>query len=174
LKEFDPETGANVLEATCLANVRDVYGTVLEVDRNWYVRPGQGQCSLGTIKPVLIHQVRFQWSDLYSKWEYRIVFADASGARFDLSVTDLSVRYLLERWRGVEGLHPAAAASRLLRQVNDGRLIYLRLGLARQFGDPLRCFLQVTGIHTFPDFLGGLCHKDLKVQESFKLDDLHF
>jgi len=42
--------------------------------------------------------------------------------------------------------------------------IYLRLGLARPFkksaADEPRCYLQVTGVHTFPDYLQGKTFAD--------------
>jgi hypothetical protein len=36
------------------------------------------------------------------------------------------------------------------------RAVYLRIGLARGWEKyPDRCYLQVTGIYSFPDYLGG-------------------
>ena len=41
--------------------------------------------------------------------------------------------------------------------------VYLRIGLARpeQLGDyPVTCWAQVTGVYTFPDYLGGRTFAD--------------
>jgi len=39
--------------------------------------------------------------------------------------------------------------------------VYLRIGLARHWKRfPDRCFLQITGVYSFPDYLGGRCHAD--------------
>lgn len=82
---------------------------------------------------------------------------------FNLSVTDLAFRYLLDHWRDIEQLKPGAATNRLRQLLTDGRNVYLRLGLSRPFGDDkTRCYLQFTGVHTLPDYLGGRCHADLR------------
>lgn len=46
--------------------------------------------------------------------------------------------------------------SRDLAKVLGASDVYLRIGLARGWDKlPDRCYLQITGIYTFPDYLGG-------------------
>jgi hypothetical protein len=149
-----------VLQDTCSRSVRELYGGAAQFDRSWYVPPNTGTRSLGTIRPERVSQVIYRWRPERSKWEYRLIFDDAEGDRFQLSVTDLAIRYLLDHWRLEERVTPKDAANRLQHNLRDGRDIYLRLGLTRPFGDEPRCYLQVTGVHTVPDYLDGRCHAD--------------
>ena len=100
-----------------------------------------------------------------SKWDYRIGFDDESGERYWLPITDLALRYLLNYWRVADGVNPSEAAGRLHRILTDGRAVFLRVGLTRPFGELFRCFVQVTGVHTAPDYLDGKCHADFAPRE---------
>jgi hypothetical protein len=41
--------------------------------------------------------------------------------------------------------------------------LYLRIGLARGWDEqPDRCYLQITGIYTFPDYLAGKTFDDFR------------
>jgi hypothetical protein len=47
--------------------------------------------------------------------------------------------------------------------------VYLRIGLARHWHPDHeqpknRCYLQITGVYTFPDYLGGRCFADFPPQ----------
>jgi hypothetical protein len=51
-----------------------------------------------------------------------------------------------------------------LTQVFNQRTTFLRIGLARHWDKfPDRCYLQVTGIYTFPDYLRGRNFTDFAV-----------
>ncbi|HLI51784.1 MAG TPA: hypothetical protein VKU87_08305, partial [Thermomicrobiaceae bacterium] len=50
------------------------------------------------------------------------------------------------------------AALRVRERINRSREIYLRLGLSLPFqprGAEARCYLVITGVHTFPTYLDG-------------------
>jgi len=51
------------------------------------------------------------------------------------------------------------AAQQISKLLMSADRLYLRLGLARPWVNPntgiAGCWMQVTGIHTFPDYLGG-------------------
>jgi hypothetical protein len=126
--------------------------------KSCWIRNGDGFCSLGTVRCRAIRQVLHYLGD-NGKLEYRLAFVDDSGTGYELPVTDLAFRYLLDRLR--EGGSPQTVASLAASKLN-GREIFLRIGLARHWEKfPDQCFVQVTGIHTFPDYLDGRCFADL-------------
>jgi hypothetical protein len=52
------------------------------------------------------------------------------------------------------------AAKRLTAALQSAQ-VFLRIGLARGWEKfPDRCYLQVTGVYSFPDYLGGRCFAD--------------
>jgi hypothetical protein len=109
--------------------------------------------------PRNIRQVLHFLTDT-GKWEYRITFLDQSGVAYELPVTDLAFRYFLERLRQGDRFPPNEATN-LVTSLNS-RQTYLRIGLARHWEKhPDHCFVQVTGIHTIPDYLNGCCFADL-------------
>ena len=78
-------------------------------------------------------------------------------------VTDLAWRYYCDRRRD-EGTSPQAIA-RALATALRSRQVYLRIGLARGWDKfPDRCYLQITGVYTFPDYLEGRTFADLAPQ----------
>src|SRR5207302_900027 len=95
-------------------------------------------------------------------WEYRLTFTDASEQRYKLSVTDLAFRYFLDREREagrVSGHGFTESVTGVLKSTSE---VYLRVGLARNWSKfPDRCYLQVNGVYSIPDYLGGRCFADL-------------
>jgi hypothetical protein len=147
-----------MLDRTLSKSVADIFEQPILTDPGHYVRDGQGPRSLGTIKPVRISQVIYQLSQ-ENKWQYRLRFEDGAGAVYRLTITDLAWRYYCDHQRA-QGVPPAQVAISLLRilQANE---VYLRAGLARGWDKfPNRCYIQLTGIHTFPDYLSGKTFAD--------------
>jgi hypothetical protein len=71
-----------------------------------------------------------------------------------LVITDLTWQYYCRSLRGEERDLQKIAAELTERLKNS--VVYLRIGLARGWNKfPERCYLQITGIYTFPDYLGG-------------------
>ena len=150
-----------VLKASSFRSVEDIYDGCLQEDR--WVEPGANTRSLGTVSQIQVTSVNLrEWS---GERRYRLYFADQTGHRYDnVTISDLAFRAFCdaELNRHSSPLSASQQITELLQSVNR---FYLRLGLARpwaprdgSFG--LRCWMQVTGIHTFPDYLGGKSFAD--------------
>lgn len=153
------------LQSICDRSVADIFGTEIHQDHSYHVKAGCGVRSLGTIKAQTIGNVSYgQKTD--GKWDYRLAFTDEAGLPYRLAVTDLAFRYFLEHVRVVEHTTPNEAA-RHLTQALAGSDVYLRIGLARGWEKyPGRCYLQITGIYSEPDYLGGRCFADFPNEQS--------
>ncbi len=141
------------LAQTCSPDVATIFGAPILHDMGYSLRAGTGSCSLGTIRPDSIDEVIIARHG--DRWDYRLVFTDGSGEFYNLSITDLAWRAAVAYWRDAEGKPPARLAEELLSTLRD-REVFLRVGLSRGWAKaPDRCFLQLNGIHTFPDYLNG-------------------
>jgi hypothetical protein len=149
----------HLLERTSSGSVTDIFETEIHDDFGFYVKAGEGARSLGTLRPAEIGGVIYEpKSD--GKWDYRIVFKDQAGQVYRLAVTDLAYRCYLDYGRVEVGYPVGELVSRLASLFNQ-RTTFLRIGLARQWERfPDRCYLQITGIYTFPDYLRGRCYAD--------------
>jgi hypothetical protein len=126
----------------------------------FFVLDCQGERSLGTIYPKEINEVIYEASEETEAWDYRIKFQDDSGQIYRLKITDLSWQYFCHSLRS-ETHEPKRIASELSQTLRDRR-VYLRIGLSRGWNKyPERCFLQVNGVYTFPDYLEGRTFADL-------------
>jgi hypothetical protein len=142
-------------------SVAAIFGAPVLRDNGWYLPAGTGVRSLGTIRPARLPAVNHTFRPDRRTWDYRLSFADASGEEYRLAVTDLAFRHYLDHLRERQGLTAGVAAGWLTAALRAADEIYLRIGLTRGWAVfPDRCFLQVTGVHTFPDYLDGRCHAD--------------
>ncbi len=130
------------------------------------IAPGTQTRSLGTIRDVTILNL-----DVDTRYDRRTVlrmeFRDASGevhTRFP--VNDLAFRglfsqlltHLSDKSDNFDEFDKFRAAESLKRKLERADRTYLRIGLARptKIGDyPKTCWVQVTGVYTFPDYLDG-------------------
>ncbi|MCK4697634.1 MAG: hypothetical protein KAT53_04940 [Dehalococcoidia bacterium] len=140
--------------------VGEIYDGLLE-ERKW-VKPGANTRSIATLSGASIVNVQLpEWD---GKLRYRLSFKDRTGNLFDCPVSDLTFRELCYK-RIKRDSHPRLpVAGELSTLLKNADRVYLRLGLARPFRtspttEP-RCYLQVTGIHTFPDYLQGKTFAD--------------
>jgi hypothetical protein len=155
---LNEERWRHLLSTTLSANVAAIFGQPIHTDHGAYVHDGQGTRSLGTIRPSSVTNAVYK-DRAGGRWEYRIGFVDGAGSRFDLPVTDLAWRYFMDfrRAKGHVAGDIAVEMAELLRQ----RAVFLRIGLARGWAErPGECYLQITGVHTFPDYLLGLTFAD--------------
>lgn len=148
--------------------VKDIFGADIGKELGWYIPEGQGQRSLGTSKPREIIEVTFAHDRQTGHPRSYMTFTDSAGDRYKLSVNDLSlIRYLEHTWRNGISRDDAAAHLTATLQKSD---IYLRIGLAR--GDwvkaPGKCFLQITSVYSFPDYLNGRCFADFGSRPQFQ------
>lgn len=149
----------DLLTSTLSPSVEAIFGRQILSGPGHYVRQGKGERSLGTVVPRLIRGSFYEQKD-DGGWRYRLGFDDATGASYKLSVTDLAWRYVCDRLRarGRTERDISESSAQLLRECR----VFLRIGLARPNPNilPDRCFLQITGIHTFPDYLKGRTFAD--------------
>ena len=109
-----------------------------------------------------------------------MVFSDRTGQRYRLAVTDLTFRTFLDYLHNHERMQPKRAAQWLATTLQRAD-VFLRIGLARKWSKfPDRCYLQITGVYSFPDYLDGRCFADFDVKDehcrlpSHEDDDLPF
>ncbi len=167
-RAFDPQTveykdafkdkhWETLLRKTSHDSVHSIFDGNLNERR---VAPGTLTRSLGTISNVRILNLSV---DLRHEGEgrrvLRMAFKDASDNVYKgFPVNDLAFRgvfkQLLRSYRTV----PRAVSS-LLERLKKSDRTYLRIGLARptRIGRyPETCWVQVTGVYTFPDYLDGI------------------
>jgi len=166
---LDSEKQEPFLKKIADKSVASIFGTPVLREEGWYIEKGTGTRSLGTVIPKRIKQVSYVKKET-GKWDYRLAFMDSTGEAYHLGVTDLAFRYLLDNARIRMGVSPEDAARYLTDFFQKARL-YLRIGLSRNWEKhPDRCFLQITGVHAFPDYLRGRCFADLALSKHELLD----
>jgi hypothetical protein len=169
LRQPDDKIWKLVLERTASNGVGAIFKTTIR--KNKYVAPGDGERSLGTIRPASINKLgyyRIQFDGVETD-KFSLNFTDVSGEDFNqIPVTDLSLRYYLTYLRVQKRMHQARIREMLERKWAASE-VWLRLGLTRPFqkseDSQKWCYLQVTGIYTFPDYLDGKCFADFKPAE---------
>jgi len=152
-----------VLSWSLYKTVAALFGQPILEDPGHYVLAGQGERSLGTIQPRAIRCVEYH-EGLEGVWDYRISFKDDEHW-YTLKITDLTWHYYCDQLRA-GGREPVEIATELTAMLRR-RKVYVRVGLSRGWKKyPGRCFLQVNGIHTIPDYLEGRTFVDLKRSSS--------
>jgi hypothetical protein len=142
--------------------VEKIFGAAIHRDPGYYVKTGEGKRSLGTIRLKAIGDIVYELRE-NGKWDYRLAFTDQTGARYRLAVTDLAFRYYLDNLRVREKISPGEATRSLVAALQKAQ-VFLRIGLARGWDRfPDRCYMQVTGVYSFPDYLSARCFADLAV-----------
>ncbi|MEA1866296.1 MAG: hypothetical protein U9N46_14115, partial [Euryarchaeota archaeon] len=137
------------LERISDRSVREIFGAVIHEGR--YTNPGEGNRSLGTVKSVKVMGVNYSMKE-DGNYKYRITFSDMGGNVYNLPVTDCAFRRYCDRLRVLEGRSTIAIGLELQQRLNQ-RETFLRVGLTRPFAKMYnRCYLQVSGIHAFPDY----------------------
>jgi hypothetical protein len=157
--QLSDEKKLRLLERTASDSVTEIFGAEIHDDLGFYVRAGEGEHSLGTICPTEIINLLYE-PTTGGKWDYRIVFKDQAAQTYRLAITDLAYRHYLDYGRVQIG-YPREELITRLNHVFNQSTTFLRIGLARLWDKfPDRCYLQVTGIYTFPDYLGGRTFAD--------------
>lgn len=150
----------NVLRSSSYIKVTDIYNGFLQ-DGNW-VKPGSKTKSIATLSQATLISVQLpEWE---GNLRYRLSFRDISRNIFDCPISDLAFRELCYKEVKRDGHLRSSVSGELTNTLKSVDRMYLRLGLARPFRksevDEPRCYLQVTGIYTFPDYLQGKTFAD--------------
>lgn len=142
-------------------NVASIFGAEIRHNPGSYIREGEGNRSLGTVKVNVIDF--FYGINDFGRWDYRITFVDDAEQEYSLRVTDLSFRYYCDFMKDKEKIGPDKISKQLKKHMSSS-LTFLRIGLARPNWDqhPHCCFLQITGVYTFPDYLEGRSFADFR------------
>lgn len=150
----------NILKDSSYTSVDDIFSNLL-IGNRW-VAPGADTKSISTLSQVTVNAVNLnQWEN---KLRYRLSFCDTTDELFDLPISDLAFRELCYKEIRRDGKDRLKVAQRLTKLITTANKVYLRLGLARPWAQPgsseRRCYLQVTGIYSFPDYLRGKSFAD--------------
>lgn len=139
-------------------NVENIFGATIRFGPGFYIQDGEGEHSLGTIGAPDLKEI---YPD--SNSGYRISFNDKCGKDYDLKVTDLSFWKYLDFLIYRSEISPQDAF-RILKDELQKAKLYLRIGLARGDWDkyPERCYLQITGVYSFPNYLNELSLADFE------------
>lgn len=136
------------LSESCSDSVAELFDNHI-VDKRYH-KPDTGKRSLGTIRACLTS---------INVPSCRISFRDDAGELYStVKVNDLAFRGLAEYWREPEKSKQKALAKCLKERLENANEVFLKLGLTRPWTsskDVTGCWLQVTGIYTFPDYLEG-------------------
>ena len=142
-----------VLSWSLFESVGAIFEQPVHTDPGFYVMDCQGPRSLGTIRPRKIIEAKYERGS-EGTWDYRLLFLDGQSEFYRLKITDLTWQYYCQNQRGPDRDQSQIATD--LTDVLKSSKVYLRIGLARGWQKfPDRCYLQITGIYTFPDYLEG-------------------
>jgi hypothetical protein len=140
-------------------DVAAIFGAHIHDDDGHFVLAGDGARSLGTVRVKRLEEVQFS-PGTNGRWQYRLGFIDQSGQYYRLPVTDLAFRTYLAYLRDQRAVPPMSVAHRLTTILQKNP-VFLRIGLARGWErHPDRCYVQITGVYSFPDYLSGRCFAD--------------
>jgi hypothetical protein len=157
------EERRHVLERSCFDSVAALFEQPIHTDQGCYVMDQRGPRSLGTIRPARITRAIYEQDPDGGTWDYRLSFVDGAGQSYRLKIVDLTLHYYSDRQHNDnhgESHGPAEIAAALTATLQTCQ-VYLRIGLARGwYKQPERCYLQLTAVHTFPDYLAGKTFAD--------------
>lgn len=146
---LNPRESEKFLNEHLYPSVDEIFGAPIYQHR--YLKKGEGERSLGTVKADRLLYFDYGLKD-NGKYEYRITFNDANGAIYNLPITDCAFRNYCNNLNDIKMDNTQSIRWKLLRNLNQ-KNVYLRVGLTREFRDVH--WLQVSGIHTFPDYKVG-------------------
>ncbi len=149
VRNLTPEESESFLNENLYSAVDKIFGAPIHDYR--FLRNGEGKRSLGTIKADRILFFNYFLRD-DGKDQYRIKFDDASGFTYDLPVTDCAFTNYCNNLKNIKECSIQSILRKLPDSLNKKR-VYLRVGLTREFQNVH--WLQVSGIHTFPDYKNG-------------------
>lgn len=134
------------------ASIQDIFGaTIIEDGHARYVMAGQGNRSLGTIRVNAINDFQFFEND--GQHDCRLTFWDSTNTKYRLKIVDCTFLDFADSIYS-RTQRPGTVRDTIFPKLS-ARNVYLRVGLARNWGAyPNRCYLQINGVYTFPNYMG--------------------
>jgi len=152
-----------VLRHSSFSTVEDIYDGLLKEHR--WVEPDADVRSLGTVSEVQIENIEIEPLKIPGHFKPRLAFRDSTGWIFRLPVSDLSFRTFVDYEIGSIGT-TLVVSKQILKTLQSANRTCLRIGLPSPWRNPstgkVACWMQVTGIYTFPDYLGGRSFADFE------------
>lgn len=150
----------HVLKSSSYTRVNDIYDGFLQ-DFSW-VKTGAKTKSIATLSAATSLNVQLpEWE---GKLKYKLSFKDGTNQMFDRPISDLTFRELCYKKIKRDNHYRLDVSYEFISIFNKADRVYIRLGLARPWIQPgsnePKCYLQVTGIYTFPDYLNGKTFAD--------------
>jgi hypothetical protein len=165
IRNLSEDESRTFLEKILDRSIRSIFEA--DIYNNQYINEGEGNRSLGTVKAREVLFVRYSLKE-GERYNYRIEFSDATGEIYNLPVTDLAFREYCDSQR-VQEQATNAISTKLQRRLSRSD-VFLRVGLTRPFAKMFnRCYIQVSGIHTFPDYREG--HYERTIPELERIEE---
>jgi hypothetical protein len=149
------EEKKDILKNNLSKDTAEIFGTEIQriQGEGTFVKSNCGCRSMGTIKAK--HVFDFMHDQFEGRWDYRLKFIDESDHEYRLKVVDLTFQFFIDYLRIYKKMPVEKIDEFVNSKIFGHEDIYLRVGLARGWDKfPERCFLQITGLHTFPDYVG--------------------
>lgn len=173
IKNLSEDERKVFLEEVLDGSVKEIFGAVIHENR--YINPWEGERSLGTVKVKEVLDVNYSMKE-EGKYKYRLKFLDVAGDAYDLPVTDCAFRRYCDHERIQNQKSMGLIGAELQRRFNQSK-VYLRVGLARPFPEKYyRCYLQISGLYTFPDYKGedGDCGNEVDMESAHQALQKYF
>ncbi|MBI4331802.1 MAG: hypothetical protein HY673_11030 [Chloroflexi bacterium] len=147
------EEWETILRAASFETVQAMFDCLVKESK--WVKPGARTRSIGTLIFPRLGEMELSENSV----KPRLAFNDTLGHRYKLPVSDLALwRHCYSAVKRL-GKAPQEVLDELGDAVRKTKRQYLRIGLARPWkheeSNQTRCYLQVTGLYTFPDYLDG-------------------
>jgi hypothetical protein len=154
IRNLSESEGKILFERIMFESIDSIFCAVIY--ENKYLNHGEGRRSLGTVKMKKCFGIKhFKKDD--EKFNFRIQFSDMKGEVYDLKITDYLFNKYYNTKLNEKKLDPEIICNDILQRFNKLN-IFLRIGIARPFEKMFnRCYLQVSGIHSFPDYREKEC-----------------
>jgi hypothetical protein len=143
-----------VLQQTSFKIVEEIYEGYLR-NKEW-VLAGSKTRSIGTLSGVTIVDIKLTERSV----KPRITFRDIGNHEYSRPVSDLTLWNYCYFKVIKKANNRLDTEKELIKSLQNVNRIYLRLGLARPWEQDNNCWLQVTGVYTFPDYLLGKTFAD--------------
>lgn len=167
----------NFLKKILDLSVDSIFGAQIhETNNRFFVEHGTGLRSLGTIKVGSLEKVDI--TNYKENINYHITFRDGSGKAYHINTTDLTFRFYVRHLVAEEN-NDLDKISRTIQEKLARRELYFRIGLGRGWNrdetqPQNRCYLLITGVYSFPDYLEGKCYADFERRPSVSSDPTSF